>query len=190
MHSTLHGLLVAGTGALLLCGAVSGQPGQHVPGSMPSNPYEPLQHRLAYAGTLGEGMSVQWNTYGYVDQPTVYYGEFNDVSKLTNARIGESATYNTSLTWTNTVVLNGLSPHTKYYYYVSHTNCTGCEQIPLYSFKTAIKAGDMTPYSIGVVGDMGLWGDYGNVDTAIGPVMIAGLSVNGPGKPTAGAPGM
>ena len=33
------------------------QPGIHLPGTVPSNPYEPLQHRQAFAGP--SGMSTQ-----------------------------------------------------------------------------------------------------------------------------------
>lgn len=45
-------------------------PRPSVPGNIPANPYEPLQHRLAYAGPTG--MTVSWNTFSLIDQPTVW----------------------------------------------------------------------------------------------------------------------
>ena len=47
--------------------------GVHVPGTIPCNPYEPLQQRVAYAGP--NGMTVSWSTYAQLDKPQVWYGE-------------------------------------------------------------------------------------------------------------------
>lgn len=41
-----------------------------MPGAIPNNKWEPLQHRLAYAGPTG--MSVSWNTFAQIDEPTVW----------------------------------------------------------------------------------------------------------------------
>ncbi len=41
----------------------------------------------------------------------------------------------------------------------------------------------MTPYSIGVVGDLGLWGVPESIRTPIGRVPVAGLANTGPGAP-------
>lgn len=38
-----------------------------------SGPLTPMQIHLAYAGP--NGMTVGWNTYDKVDEPTVYWGQ-------------------------------------------------------------------------------------------------------------------
>ncbi|KAK9241883.1 purple acid phosphatase-like protein [Lipomyces tetrasporus] len=97
----------------------------NVPGSVPVNKLEPLQHRLAYAGTTG--MTVSWNTYEKVDEPTVYYG--TDSWDLSSYATGESVTFQTSLTWSNHVKVTGLQPNTQYFYVVSNTNCYNCSEL-------------------------------------------------------------
>lgn len=51
------------------CAIDSGN-GVHVPGAVPANVYEPLQHRLSYAGA--DGMTVSWSTFVKLDQPEVW----------------------------------------------------------------------------------------------------------------------
>ncbi|KAK9470175.1 Metallo-dependent phosphatase-like protein [Dipodascopsis tothii] len=141
------GALVAGAAA----GAV------HVPGTKPDNVNEPLQFRLAYAGTTG--MSVTWNTWSKVDRPTVYYGE--NVWDLSSTAEGSSTTFNASTTYNNHVKVTGLKPNTKYYYTVTNQNCYNCSETPAYSFTTAREPGDYTPYTIAVAIDLGLMGRDG-----------------------------
>ncbi|KAG9310504.1 hypothetical protein JVU11DRAFT_9650 [Chiua virens] len=47
--------------------------GVHVPGTVPCNPYEPLQQHLAFAGPTG--MMVSWSTHAQLESPKVWYGE-------------------------------------------------------------------------------------------------------------------
>ncbi|KAK7203706.1 metallophosphoesterase [Myxozyma melibiosi] len=128
-----------------------------VPGAVPKNPLEPLQHRLAYAGPTG--MTVSWNTYAEIKKPEVHYGE--NVWDLSSVAYGSSNTYETSPTWANHVTIYGLKPDTTYYYTVSHTNCYNCSEIPAYTFTTARPRGDFTPYTAAVVIDMGVMGEFG-----------------------------
>ncbi|KAK9459060.1 Metallo-dependent phosphatase-like protein [Lipomyces oligophaga] len=129
----------------------------NIPGSVPENKVEPLQHRLAYAGPTG--MTVSWNTFGSIKEPTVFYGE--DPWNLDSKATGSSRTFETSPTWAHHVKITGLKPDTTYYYTVSNTNCYGCHELSAYTFKTSRPVGDYTPYSIGVVIDMGVMGPYG-----------------------------
>ncbi|KAK9320483.1 Metallo-dependent phosphatase-like protein [Lipomyces orientalis] len=136
----------------------------NVPGAVPINKLEPLQHRLAYAGPTG--MTVSWNTYEKIDEPTVYYG--TDSWDLSSYATGESVTFQTSWTWSNHVKITGLKPNTKYYYMVSHTNCYNCSELSPYAFTTAREAGDLTPYTTAVVIDLGVMGEDGLSTTSAG----------------------
>lgn len=64
-----------------------------------------------------------------------------------------SVTYPTSLTYNNHVNITGLAPYTTYYYLPQDSNVT-----TLYSFTTARAAGDETPFTVGIVVDMGTFG--------------------------------
>ncbi|KAK9235902.1 Metallo-dependent phosphatase-like protein [Lipomyces kononenkoae] len=129
----------------------------NIPGQAPLNPLEPLQHRLAYAGSTG--MYVSWNTYTEIQNPTVYYGQ--NVWNLSNTATGTSITHPSSLTWNNHVKITGLQPDTQYYYIVSNTNCYNCSELAPYTFTTARTAGDHTPYTAAVVIDLGVMGPNG-----------------------------
>ena len=129
---------------------------------VPTNAFEPVQVRLAYAGPTG--MQISWNTFSRLPSPpTVRYGFTQDflpfVSSPENA---ESVTYPTSLTFSNHVRLNHLFPDTKYYYQPIHANASS-----VYSFRTARKKGDNTPYTTAVVVDLGLIGPQG-LSTTVG----------------------
>ncbi|BGO94875.1 hypothetical protein NBRC10512_007162 [Rhodotorula toruloides] len=140
--------------------------GVHVPGAIPANLNEPLQHRLAFAGPTG--MTVSWSTFNQLSNPQVFYG--TDPSNLDQqASSSESTTYPTSRTYNNHVKLTGLKPGTKYYYKVSYTNAPAAAYRPTYSFTTARAPGDTTPYSIAIFGDLGLMGDDG-LSTKTGPI--------------------
>ena len=55
--------------------------------------------------------------------------------------------------------ITGLSPYTTYYYLPQYSNAT-----TPYTFTTARSAGDPTPYTVGVVVDMGTFGALGLSD--------------------------
>ncbi|GAA6030978.1 hypothetical protein JCM8097_008966 [Rhodosporidiobolus ruineniae] len=139
--------------------------GVHVPGAIPHNSLEPLQHRLAFAGT--DGMTISWNTFTKLNTSTVTYGYAPDKLEFT-ASSDTSKTYPSSRTWNQHVKLTGLKPGTKYYYKVSNHNIGGSAYLPIYSFKTAKAAGDDTPYTVAVIGDLGLMGEDG-LSTKTGP---------------------
>ncbi|KAF9219062.1 Metallo-dependent phosphatase [Gyrodon lividus] len=138
--------------------------GVHVPGTVPCNPYEPLQQHLAFAGP--NGMTVSWSTHAQLDTPQVWYGE--TPYSLTNVATGSSTTYPTSRVYDNHVKITGLKPDTKYWYRTSYQNCAGCAYRPTDTFTTARAAGDDTPFTIAVVVDLGLMGADG-LSTAVGP---------------------
>jgi hypothetical protein len=137
--------------------------GVHVPGTIPCNPYEPLQQHLAFAGT---GMTVSWSTHAQLDTPQVWYGE--SPIALTNVATGDSTTYPTSRVYDNHVKLTGLKPNTKYWYRTSYQNCAGCAYRSTDTFTTAREAGDETAFTVAVVIDLGLMGADG-LSTKVGP---------------------
>jgi len=113
----------------------------------------PMQVRLAYAGDTG--MMVSWNTYSQLEWPTVYYGTRpNDLRQSAYSDV--SVTYPTSTTYNNHVEITGLQPDTLYYYQPQNSNSS-----QPYTFKTSRPAGDMTPYTIAVVVDLGTMGPEG-----------------------------
>lgn len=83
-----------------------------------------------------------------------------------------SVTYATSLTFSNHVNITGLQSFTTYYYQPQYSNAT-----TPYSFTTARLAGDMTPYTAGVVVDMGTFGVLG-LSTTVGTGAANPLQVN------------
>jgi hypothetical protein len=116
------------------------------------------QTRLAYAGSTG--MTVSWNTFTKIARPTVLYG-FSPYAMVFVATSAVSVTYNTSLTYNNHVKITGLLPDTTYYYLPTTLMKGEGSTPPPYRFKTSKRAGDMTPYSIAVVVDMGTMGPEG-----------------------------
>jgi hypothetical protein len=122
------------------------------------------QTRLAYAGSTG--MTVSWNTFSFVSQPTVLYGLTPALGQVATSTV--SVTYNTSLTYNNHVKITGLKPNTVYYYQPIPmiSSPTNGEAAGPFTFKTSKIAGDTTPYSIAVVVDMGTMGPEGLTTTA------------------------
>ena len=124
-----------------------------------SNATVSMQMRLAYAGPTG--MTVSWNTYSQLSNPTVYYGlSANSLNETTSSNV--SVTYPTSTTYNNHVEIDGLLPDTVYYYLPQDSNVT-----TPYSFKTSRPVGDGTEFAVAVVVDLGLIGDDG-LSTAVG----------------------
>ena len=118
------------------------------------NDRDPMQVRLAYAGS--SGMHVSWNTYGKLDRPTVRWGATPD--NLCNiASSDTSITYQTSSTYNNHVKIHGLEPDTTYFYLPQPSNDT----TKPYTFRTSRLAGDHTPFVAAVVVDLGTMGGYG-----------------------------
>ncbi|KAF8240514.1 Metallo-dependent phosphatase [Tricholoma matsutake] len=147
--------------------------GVHVPGTIPCNPYEPLQQRLAYGGPTG--MTVSWSTYAQLQTPQVWYGD--SPFRLSSVATGYSVTFPTSRFYENHVKITGLKPNTKYWYRTSNQNCPGCAYRPTDTFTTARAAGDETPFTIAVVVDLGLMGADG-LSTRVGPLGGASGAAN------------
>lgn len=129
---------------------------------VPSNSFDPVQVRLAYAGPTG--MQISWNTFAQLPSiPTVRYGPSpNHLQFISSPRNAESVTYPTSLTFNNHVLLTNLHPDTKYFYQPAFANET-----QIFSFKTSRQKGDHTAYSMAVVVDLGLIGPQG-LSTTVG----------------------
>ncbi|KJE98261.1 hypothetical protein CAOG_08251 [Capsaspora owczarzaki ATCC 30864] len=104
----------------------------------------PTQIRLAFAGV--GGMTVSWYT---ANQPTatpyVTYG--TSPVALTSQAQGSFTTYGTG--FFSNVVITGLAPKTVYSYQI-----VGDMQIR--NFTTAPLPGDTTPFTVGIVGDVGI----------------------------------
>ena len=99
-------------------------------------------------------MSVGWNTYQKLDQPCVQYGTSSDDLSL-EACSASSTTYPTSRTYSNAVVLTGLTPATTYYYKIVSTNSS------IEHFFSPRVAGDKTPFAMNAVIDLGVYGADG-----------------------------
>jgi acid phosphatase type 7 len=114
------------------------------------------QLRLAYFGN--NAMMVSWNTFSQVSNPTVHFGL--SAANLNNtATSNVSITYPTSLTYNNHVLVTGLQPNTTYYY--RPAPLTNENSTTPFHFTTSRVAGDMEPYSIAVVVDLGTMGERG-----------------------------
>lgn len=114
---------------------------------------------------------MSWNTFSQLTKPTVSYGISPDALTQT-ASSAVSVTYATSLTYNNHVNITGLSPFTTYYYLPQFSNAT-----TPYTFTTARATGDQTPYTIGVVVDMGTFGALG-LSNVVGTGAANPLKVN------------
>jgi hypothetical protein len=116
------------------------------------------QMRLAYAGSAG--MMVSWNTFSHIKKPTVLYGlSPHEMTSVATSDV--SVTYETSLTYNNHVKITGLKPDTMYYYLPTTLMKSNDSTSGPFTFKTSKPAGDMTPYSIAVVVDLGTTGPEG-----------------------------
>ena len=118
------------------------------------NDYRPSKARLAYWGD--KSMAVSWSTHKQLPVPAVLYGKKPDTLNRI-ATSTDSITYNTSSYYSNHVVLDHLEPDTKYYY----LPILGDPVKDVRSFTTALPAGDSTPYTVAVVGDLGTMGSLG-----------------------------
>ncbi|SMR41313.1 unnamed protein product [Zymoseptoria tritici ST99CH_1E4] len=119
---------------------------------IPADLSTPVQQRLAYAGP--DSMSVGWNTYARQDQSCVTYGTSSS-SLPWQACSSNSQTYATSRTWYNTVTLTRLKPATTYHYKIVSGNSS------VEHFVSPRTAGDLTPFNMDVVIDLGVYGPDG-----------------------------
>lgn len=122
---------------------------------------QPVQMRLSFQGPTA--MMVSWNTFAQLQRPTVHFG-IEPLVLYRTASSTDSYTYPTSLTYINHVNLTNLFPDTTYYYLPVGSNAT-----KPYSFRTGRLAGDLTPYTLAVVVDMGTFGPLGlSTTTGVG----------------------
>lgn len=112
----------------------------------------PIQMRIAYAGD--DAMVVSWNTKDKLRRPTVSWGSNKRLRNKASSDV--SITYPTSLTHNNHVLIKGLKPNTKYYWLPQFS--TAKEP---YSFTTARRSGDVTPFTVAHLVDMGTFGALG-----------------------------
>lgn len=121
---------------------------------MPRDLSSPSQQRVAFLGDTG--VTVSWNTYQQLNNPTVKYG-LSPSSLTETADSSSSTTYLTSTTWNNHVQITGLESGTTYYYQVENDS-------EVYSFSTAKSPGTNEEFSFAVVIDLGTMGDLGLSD--------------------------
>lgn len=106
----------------------------------------PTQIRIAYAG---KGMAVSWNTKQQLYKPTVSYGTGAHLGHTATSHI--STTYNTSTTYNNHVVIEGLDYDSTYNYQII------CDT-DIYTFTTSREVGKGKPFKFAMIGDMGTMG--------------------------------
>lgn len=99
-----------------------------------------------------------WNTYEQLNQSCVNYGTSAD-DLSSSACSTKSTTYSTSRTWSNAVVLTGLTPATTYYYKIVSTNSS------VDHFLSPRTPGDKTAFNLDVVIDLGVYGADGFTTT-------------------------
>ena len=105
---------------------------------------------------LSSAVSVGWNTYEKLPQSCVQYGTSSN-ALTSEACTTSSATYATSRTYSNAVMLTGLTPATTYYYKIVSTNSS----VNVEQFISPRTAGDKTPFAMSVVIDLGVYGADG-----------------------------
>ncbi|KAJ5118306.1 hypothetical protein N7526_009943 [Penicillium atrosanguineum] len=125
--------------------------------TIPTDLTTPFQQRLAVYGPTS--MSVGWNTYEKMDSSCVAYGTSADALSTTLCSSSVPTTYTTSRTWSNTVILTGLTPATTYYYKIQSTNSS------VNHFLSPRTPGDKTAFNMDVVIDLGVYGADGFTTT-------------------------
>ncbi|KAF4986942.1 hypothetical protein FGRMN_10614 [Fusarium graminum] len=125
----------------------------------PSNNVNVISHSY-----IPGGISIHYQTpFGLGEAPSVQWG--TDNSALNNRAIGYSTTYDRTppcsavkaiiqcSQFFHTVLIENLNPGTIYYYQIPAAN--GTTQSDVLSFVTAQDVGDVSEFSVAVVGDMG-----------------------------------
>jgi len=143
--------------------AIAPQPHPVTDGTPYQTENYPASIRLAL---VPGGIVVSWQTlldYN-TTSPVVLYGL--SPSALTSTAFGSSHTYGTA--YFHDVVINNLAAMTRYYYQiVTHPDLEySLSDGDIYSFVSYIPAGDPTPYSVTLIGDMGTY-NAGNTYDAI-----------------------
>lgn len=100
-------------------------------------------------------MSIGWNTYQKLNSSCVAYVTSADNLGSVSCSPSQPTTYTTSRTWSNVVVLSGLTPATTYYYKIASTNSS------VEHFLSPRTPGDKTPFNMNVVIDLGVYGKDG-----------------------------
>ncbi|KAJ5767153.1 uncharacterized protein N7511_004769 [Penicillium nucicola] len=119
---------------------------------IPKDLTTPFQVRLAVNGHYA--VAVGWNTYASLNESCVAYGTSpNNLSSISCS--SSSVTYSTSRTWSNAVELTGLDPAKLYYYKIASANSS------VESFLSPRIPGDMTPFNMNVISDLGIYGKEG-----------------------------
>lgn len=124
------------------------------------------QHRIAIASDTG--MNIAFNTLGNAmleGTPKVFYGLSPD--NLTSQANGTSSSYTTSRSTTHKVPVRNLLSDTQYYYQTCLLLNDSCSRSPIYSFKTAVSAGDQREFKFAALGDMGVMGPLGGSSSVI-----------------------
>lgn len=122
-----------------------------------------------------DSVVVSWSTYAKQNQSCVLYG--TSKGNLTEKACSNvSVTYPTSRVHFNHVKLSPLKSGATYYYEVQTGNSTASK---VNSFKTALAAGDDSPFNFTIYGDMGLVGEdgmdpYGDGSAATGADPVYG----------------
>ena len=122
------------------------------------NDRTPYQIRTAY---VPNGMTISWNTRQPLLPsvvPTVYFG--TSPSTMTQVATGTSVSYEPFVNYYHHVILTNLIPNTQYYYTVNfYQQPQSSLLLPANTllFTSAISAGDISPFSVGIVGDLGLY---------------------------------
>ncbi|KAE9281789.1 hypothetical protein PF008_g27795 [Phytophthora fragariae] len=118
----------------------------------------PQQLHLAFAGEeAGTGMAISWTTFVLEKDPTVWIGTSEaNVAKAKGAKIETKSYYKDEdyELYSYHAVVNGLKANTKYFYKVGSASTTKF-QTSVSSFTTARAAGDESPFTVAVYGDMG-----------------------------------
>ena len=100
-------------------------------------------------------VSLGWNTYVAQPQSCVIYGLSPNSLRSKACSDSPPSTYQTSRTFSQSVLLSNLLPATHYYYKIISTNSS------IESFFSPRPAGDQTPFSFDVVVDLGVYGENG-----------------------------
>ncbi|GLD98245.1 hypothetical protein PINS_up006942 [Pythium insidiosum] len=128
----------------------------------------PQQVHLAYAGETGTGMTISWATASNVADSSIWIGSSPTALTLRGDVKVSSTSYYSEGDYTlfqNHATVTGLTPNTQYYYQVgSSSDASARSEVSF--FTTARAASDITPFEIGVYGDLG-FGEKGEASTEV-----------------------
>ncbi len=99
-------------------------------------------------------MKLGWSTYGKTNTSCVQYGT-DEQNLSSRACSDDQFIYDGSRMYFHTVDLTNLSPATKYFYRIESTNTTTGQ------FQSGRAPGDLSPFTINAVTDLGVYGEDG-----------------------------